>query len=201
MPCCSRRRGWGPREAAWMWALQAHLHQFVPHRSDLKKRHNSHEGIKFTRMLPYNSKQPMNLPKKLLLFFFFRFFSPSPLEALREDWQALTGTVIDIFIHVNEWDRTRKNEGICQRLNGFVDGIPGVLAKLDRVFKHWEYVPRYFSDFYTVTTAHITHLHFLRRGFFFSLLFWSLASHQNSRCGLVFSPCSSLFLYYYHSQL
>lgn len=29
-----------------------------------------------------------------------------------------------------------KNEGICQKLNGFMDGIPGVLAKLDRVFKH-----------------------------------------------------------------
>lgn len=42
---------------------------------------------------------------------------------------------------------------------------------------------------------------FCAEDFFFSLLFWSLASHQNSRCGLVFSPCSSLSLYYYHSQL
>lgn len=46
-----------------------------------------------------------------------------------------------------------------------------------------------------------TYLSFLHWGFFFSLLFWSLASHQNSRCGLVFNPCSFLFLYSYHSQL
>lgn len=204
MPRCSRRRGWGPREAAGIRALQAHLHQFVPQRSDLKKRHNSHEGIKFTRTLPYNSKQPTNLPKKLLLFFFF-FFSDSahhPHSRLRvrtdKLWQVWSLIFSSMLMSGTELE---KNEGICQRLNGFADGIPGVLAKLDRVFKHWEYVPRYFNDFYTVTTAHMTHLHFLHRGFFFSLLFWSLASHQNSRCGLVFSPCSSLSLYYYHSQL
>lgn len=165
MPCCSRRRGRGPREAAWMRALQAHLHQFVAQRAHLEKVHKAQGGIKFTRTLPYNSKQPVNLPKKLLLFS-PQFFSPSPLEAPSEDWRALTGTVVDISIHVHEWNGSRRVKASVKNWMGsWMASLVSLLSWTESSNTR-SMSPDVLLIF---TTAHETHLRFLHWGFFFSL--------------------------------